>query len=192
MLLCPQMFSKEDCSKFPILPASMVKMDLQFLLTSGRLGLTVCPSKTFPSFQSAMLNTKLLLHSVIPGVVYLMEYPMSPAGRNQPHSCEGCGCLGFPQTRYRLLSFFLTSHHLEVHFFNLMLHFAQFHLLSLKTMGGELMDAHILHRLNSAIAGTPVTLFTQIYRPAQPQVSRGRGKPVMCLSVSVKRSIIVF
>ncbi|NWQ69310.1 BFSP1 protein, partial [Neopipo cinnamomea] len=29
-------------------------------------------------------------------------------------------------------------------------------------------------RLNSAIAGTPVTLFTQIYRPAQPQVSRGR------------------
>ncbi|NXQ36739.1 BFSP1 protein, partial [Alaudala cheleensis] len=29
-------------------------------------------------------------------------------------------------------------------------------------------------RLNSAIAGTPVTLFTQIYRPAQPQASRGR------------------
>ncbi|NXH74185.1 BFSP1 protein, partial [Hydrobates tethys] len=29
-------------------------------------------------------------------------------------------------------------------------------------------------RLNSAIAGTPVTLFTQIYRPVQPQVSRGR------------------
>ncbi|XP_027742314.1 filensin [Empidonax traillii] len=29
-------------------------------------------------------------------------------------------------------------------------------------------------RLNSAIAGTPVTLFTQIYRPAQPQVTRGR------------------
>ncbi|NXF53082.1 BFSP1 protein, partial [Oceanites oceanicus] len=29
-------------------------------------------------------------------------------------------------------------------------------------------------RLNSAIAGTPVTLFTQIYRPVQPQASRGR------------------
>ncbi|XP_059684584.1 filensin [Gavia stellata] len=29
-------------------------------------------------------------------------------------------------------------------------------------------------RLNSAIAGTPVTLFTQIYRPVQPPVSRGR------------------
>ncbi|XP_021411553.1 filensin [Lonchura striata] len=29
-------------------------------------------------------------------------------------------------------------------------------------------------RLNSAIAGTPVTLFTQIYRPAQPQASGGR------------------
>ncbi|KAJ7407212.1 Filensin [Willisornis vidua] len=29
-------------------------------------------------------------------------------------------------------------------------------------------------RLNSAIAGTPVTLFTQIYRPAQPQAARGR------------------
>lgn len=83
------MFSKEGCYKFPILPASMVKMDLQFLLTSGRLGLTVCPSKTSPPFQSAMLNAKLLLHVVIVGVVYLKEYPMSPAGRNQPHSCEG-------------------------------------------------------------------------------------------------------
>ncbi|NXQ84706.1 BFSP1 protein, partial [Nyctibius grandis] len=29
-------------------------------------------------------------------------------------------------------------------------------------------------RLNSAIAGTPVTLFTQIYRPVQPQAPRGR------------------
>ncbi|KAM6138939.1 filensin [Phoenicopterus ruber ruber] len=29
-------------------------------------------------------------------------------------------------------------------------------------------------RLNSAIAGTPVTLFTQIYRPVQPQALRGR------------------
>ncbi|NXS65013.1 BFSP1 protein, partial [Pandion haliaetus] len=29
-------------------------------------------------------------------------------------------------------------------------------------------------RLNSAIAGTPVTLFTQIYRTVQPQASRGR------------------
>ncbi|XP_005238663.2 filensin [Falco peregrinus] len=29
-------------------------------------------------------------------------------------------------------------------------------------------------RLNSAIAGTPVTLFTQIYRPVQPPASRGR------------------
>ncbi|NXJ61555.1 BFSP1 protein, partial [Rostratula benghalensis] len=29
-------------------------------------------------------------------------------------------------------------------------------------------------RLNSAIAGTPVTLFTQIYRPVQPQAARGR------------------
>ncbi|KFV42154.1 Filensin, partial [Tyto alba] len=29
-------------------------------------------------------------------------------------------------------------------------------------------------RLNSAIAGTPVTLFTQIYRPVQPQASPGR------------------
>ncbi|KAM6366209.1 filensin [Alca torda] len=29
-------------------------------------------------------------------------------------------------------------------------------------------------RLNSAIAGTPVTLFTQIYRLVQPQASRGR------------------
>ncbi|KAM9195633.1 filensin [Mergus octosetaceus] len=29
-------------------------------------------------------------------------------------------------------------------------------------------------RLNSAITGTPVTLFTQIYRPVQPQASRGR------------------
>lgn len=80
------MFSKEDCSEFPILPASM---DLHFLLSSGRLGLTVCLSKTFPHSQAAMLNAKLLLHVVIAGVVYLKEYPMSPAGRNQPHSCEG-------------------------------------------------------------------------------------------------------
>ncbi|NXU29124.1 BFSP1 protein, partial [Thalassarche chlororhynchos] len=29
-------------------------------------------------------------------------------------------------------------------------------------------------RLNSAIAGTPVTLYTQIYRPVQPQALRGR------------------
>ncbi|XP_013812635.1 filensin [Apteryx mantelli] len=29
-------------------------------------------------------------------------------------------------------------------------------------------------RLNSAIAGAPVTLFTQIYRPVQPQAPRGR------------------
>ncbi|NWX18581.1 BFSP1 protein, partial [Aegotheles bennettii] len=29
-------------------------------------------------------------------------------------------------------------------------------------------------RLNSAIAGTPVTLFTQIYRPVQPPAARGR------------------
>lgn len=92
------MFSKEDCSKFPILPASMVKMDLHFLLTSDRLGLTVCPSENLPSFQSAMLNAKLLLYVVITGVLYLLEYPISPAGRNQPYCCEGAvAVLIFPR-----------------------------------------------------------------------------------------------
>lgn len=162
----------------------------RFLLTSGRLGLTVSPSKTFPSFQSAVLNTKLLLHVVIIGVLYLMEYPMFPAGKNQPHSCEGAvAVLIFPrQETGSHHSFWLLA--IEEYISSTsVLHFAQFPLVSRKTVGRELTDVHILHRLNSAIAGTPVTLFTQIYRPAQPQASRGRGKPVMCLCLSRAASL---
>lgn len=132
------MFSKEDCSKFPILPASMMKMDLQLLLTSGRLGLTVCPSKTFPSFQSDMLNAKLLLHVVIAGVLYVMDYPMSPAGRNQPHSFEG-GLAVFFQDKNWFLSFFLTPQHRVVHLFNLCASVCTI-LLAFTANGGERTD----------------------------------------------------
>lgn len=162
-------------------------MDLQFLLRSGRLGLTACPSETF---QSAMLNAKLLLHVVIAGVLFLKEYPISPAGRNQPYSWESAVAVSiFPrQEAGSCHSFSLLTIEKCISLTSVL----PFCTISLKKVGRGLMDARILHRLNSAIAGTPVTLFTQIYRPAQPQASRGRGKPVTCPSVSVKRSIIVF
>lgn len=133
------MFYKESCSKFPILPDSMVKMDLQFLLTSGRLGLNVCTSKNFPSFQSAMLNAKLLLHVVVNYSCTLPAGVSHISCWQKPASVlwRCCGCLDFPQTRNRFPPLFLTPHHREVHFFvlNFALNLTCFH-----WNGGERTD----------------------------------------------------